>query len=131
MPTTEVFFYVEKDGHCPVIDWLQELRQRDRLGFAKCVARIRQLAAAGHELRRPAADYLQDGISELRAKHGHVQYRLLYFFCGKNVTVIAHALIKSDAAVPSHDIARALQRKALFEAAPARHTYYQEIDYAP
>ena len=40
-------------------------------------------SAEGHELRRPEADFLRDGI-----------YELLYFFHGQNVAVLAHGLTK-------------------------------------
>jgi hypothetical protein len=39
------------------------------------------------ELRRPEADYLQDGIYELRVGFQHVNYRMLYFFY-KNIAVV-------------------------------------------
>jgi phage-related protein len=80
MPKTQVVFYQESDGDVPVLDWLKALLKSDRKGYAKCVTRIQQLADMGHELRRPAADYLRDDIYELRAKHINVQYRILYFF---------------------------------------------------
>ncbi|MDJ0617453.1 MAG: hypothetical protein QNJ63_12035 [Calothrix sp. MO_192.B10] len=39
----------------------------------RCKICVNLLAAAGYELRRPAADYLRSGIYELRAKHRRVQ----------------------------------------------------------
>ena len=78
---TTVFFRDEKN--IPVLDWLKELKQKDRQGYAKCVARIRMLSQLGHELRRPLADYLDQGIYELRIRRGRVNYRILYFFTGK------------------------------------------------
>ena len=60
----------------------RDLLKSNERAWANCRARIELLADLGHELRRPAADYLRDGIYELRAKQGHVQYRLLYFFHG-------------------------------------------------
>jgi len=79
----------------------------------------------GHELRRPTADFLRDGIYELRAKQGHVQYRILYFFHGRNVAILAHSLTKEDE-IRAVDIERALKRKRLFEANPQRHTYEED-----
>ena len=93
--------------------------------WANCRARIELLNMFGHELRRPAADILRDGIYELRAKHGHVQYRILYFFHGRNVAVLAQSLTKEDS-IPSADIERALRRKRLFERNPKAHTYEHE-----
>ncbi|GAB4353992.1 MAG: hypothetical protein Kow0099_38220 [Candidatus Abyssubacteria bacterium] len=77
MPETEVVLYVDEKGKAPLLDWMDRLPARVRY---KCVARIERLAACGHELRRPEADYLRDGIHELRVRHGRVNYRILYFF---------------------------------------------------
>jgi phage-related protein len=79
MPQTDMVFYQDDDGHVPVLEWLRALQRRDRRAHAKCVARIQRLAAMGHELRRPEADYLRDGLYELRARRGRVRYRILYF----------------------------------------------------
>ena len=126
MPQTQVVFYQETDGEVPVLEWLMQLVKQNRKGYANCVARIGQLAASGYELRRPAADYLRDGIYELRAKHIRVQYRQLYFFSGQNVAILAHAITKEEEAVPAIDIERALLRKRLFEENPEAHTYVEE-----
>jgi phage-related protein len=67
-----------------------------------------------HELRRPAADFLRNGIYELRAKHQNVQYRILYFFHSQNVAILAHAITKGGPAVPDSDIDRAIARKRFF-----------------
>ena len=90
-----------------------------------CCVRIELLQQFRHELRRPSADFLRDGIYELRAKQGRVQYRILYFFHGRNVAILAHSLTKEDG-IPSVDIERALKRKRLFEANPKGHTYEED-----
>src|ERR1700757_5068519 len=121
MPKTTVYFYQESPGDVPVWDWLKDLKKHDRKGFAKCVAKIQRLEVLGHELRRPEADYLEDGIYELRAKKGRVNYRTLYFFHGKTVALLAHALTKEED-IPLSDLTRAKNRKAAFERNPAAHT---------
>jgi len=126
MPRTQLVFFKDDDGTAPVRDWLLELRQRQRRAFAKCVVRIRRLAELGHELRRPEADLLQDGIYELRARIGRVNYRVLYFFHGQNVAILVHALTR-EAKVPKGDIERALRRKAAFKSHPASHSFEQDI----
>ena len=118
----QVVFYQKADGRAPVREWLRELRTSDAKAHAKCVARIERLAELGHELRRPEADFLRDGVYELRARKGRVNYRLLYFFHGKSTAVLAHALTKEDA-VPAIDIERALARKALLEKDPKTHIH--------
>lgn len=125
MPRTHVAFYQEADGEAPVLSWLRELRRSNERAWANCRARIELLAQSGHELRRPAADYLRDGIYELRAKQGHVQYRILYFFHGRQAAILAHSLTKEDR-VPASDIERAIKRKKMFEADPSKHTYEDE-----
>lgn len=53
----------------------------------------------------PRGDYLRDGIYELRAAQGHVNFRILYFFQGRIAAVLSHALTKRDA-VPEVEINR-------------------------
>jgi phage-related protein len=122
LPKILVVFFQEADGHAPVREWLRALRNREPRAHARCVARIRRLAALGHELRRPEADNLQDGVHELRARSGHVHYRLLYVFHGREVAVLLHALTK-EGAVPAADIHRALLRKMLLDTEPDAHMH--------
>lgn len=76
----------------------------------------------GHELRRPESDTLRDGTHELRARLGHVNYRILYFIHGRVVAVLLHALVKEDV-VPDADIDLAVARKNRFSRDPAKHTF--------
>ncbi|HSU52763.1 MAG TPA: type II toxin-antitoxin system RelE/ParE family toxin [Candidatus Dormibacteraeota bacterium] len=80
MPQTTILFFRKPNEGAPVWAWLQELRKLNPKAYAKCLVRVRRLAEMGHELRRPEADVLRDGIYELRARLGTVNYRLLYFF---------------------------------------------------
>lgn len=67
MAETEVFFYREsQDGRVPLLQWLEGLPTKVQ---AKCTERIDRLGELGHELRRPEADFLRDGIYELRASY--------------------------------------------------------------
>lgn len=126
MPTTSILFYQENAGDVPVLEWLQELKRKNMKGFLSCAARIDRLATYGHELRRPVADYLRDGIYELRAKHRNVQYRIFYYFEGQNVVVLSHAIVKKTSAVPKKDIDLAIKRKEKFERDPKQHTYVEK-----
>src|SRR5882762_1939601 len=125
MPRTYVAFYRDAEGQAPVVNWLRELLKTNEKAWAHCRARIELLAQFGHELRRPSADFLRDGIYELRAKQGHVQYRILYFHHGRNVAILAHSLTKEDE-VPDLDIEKAIARKKLFAMNPKEHTYESE-----
>lgn len=122
MPQTQVIFYLENDGSVPVLDWLDSLGDKAR---AKSLVRIERLKELGHQLRRPEADYLRDGIYELRVSLQGIHHRILYFFHGHAVAVLSHGLVK-ERAVPSKEIEFAIQRKIQFEAEPARHTYSED-----
>ncbi|MCP4693163.1 MAG: type II toxin-antitoxin system RelE/ParE family toxin [Desulfobacterales bacterium] len=118
MPKTEVVLYAEDDGTCPLIRWLDGLSYKAR---EKCIVKIERLAAMGFELRRPEADYLRDKIYELRAALGGVQYRMLYFFW-HDKAIISHGLIKKKT-VPPKEIDLAIERRAMFEKNPLKHTH--------
>ena len=123
MPEIQVVFYREANGSVPTQEWLNRLNRRAR---AKCRWLIECLQAQGHEFRRPQADYLRDGIYELRTRIGNVRYRMLYFFHGNVAAVISHGIIKKMTEVPPREIERAIRRKRLFEQKPEQHT--QEIE---
>ena len=72
MPETDVLLFAEEDGSAPLLAWLDDLPPKVR---DKCIVRIERLAQLGHELRRPEADLLRDGIHELRVRHQGVHYR--------------------------------------------------------
>jgi phage-related protein len=125
MPRMEVVFYQEAEGDVPVLDWLKKLRRADHRAYETSVAAIERLAQFGHELRRPLADFLRDGVYELRFRKDRVNYRILYFFHGRNLAILGHALTKEDK-VPKTDIERAIRRKKAFEADPQTHTYSKQ-----
>ncbi len=114
-----VVFFREKDGSAPLLDWLGALPHAAQ---DRCTERIERLHKLGHLLRRPEADYLRDGIYELRVRRERINYRMLYFFHGQETAVLSHGLIKQQAAVPPHEIERAMARKRAFQRDPKRHT---------
>src|SRR5438105_15689193 len=117
MPATSVILFQDDSESVPVLDWLDSLPQKVR---AKCLLRIERLAEVGYELRRPEADYLRDGIYELRVRHQSVNYRMLYFFHGQTAAVLSHGLQKEDV-VPPGEIDLAVERKDTFKANPKKH----------
>jgi phage-related protein len=120
MPKTKVVFYKEDDGSVPS-EWLDSLQER---ALDKCTVKIERLREMGHELRRPEADLLRDGVYELRIGLQHMNYRILYFFHGKVAAVISHGLMKEDK-VPSKEIDKAVERKRKFELNPELHTHVE------
>jgi phage-related protein len=126
VPQTEVYFYCDLNGQSEVFEWLVQLRARNSKAFIQCLAKLRLLRMFGYELRRPAVDYLQDGIYELRAKQGTVQYRLLYFFHGRNVAIVAHGITKKKT-IPAIEIERAIERRRLYEKESAKHRFPKDV----
>ena len=129
MPAINIVFYQAQPGDSPVLDWLKAINASNPKAYDKCRAAIARLALLGHELRRPEPDYLRDDIYELRIRSGSVNYRLLYFFHGRTVSVVAHGLTK-EAVVPAASINQAIARKAAFTANPSAHTFKGEINDA-
>lgn len=118
MPTTEVVLFAEEDGTSPLLEWLDE---QDAKVQDKCLVRIERLRDLGHELRRPEADYLGDGIYELRIRYRRVNYRILYFFHDRRA-ILSHGLTK-ESRVPDAEIERAKRRLAAYGADPGKHIY--------
>ena len=116
MPKTDVVLFAEDNGAVPLLEWLdrQPTKAQD-----KCIVRIERLAELGHDLRRPEADYLRDGIYELRVSRQGVNYRMLYFFI-KKIAVLSHGLTK-EGKVPDMEIEKAIKNRAKFERDPDLH----------
>jgi phage-related protein len=120
LPKTELVFYCEPNGIAPFMEWFEKLPEKVQ---DKMVVRIERLRDLGHELRRPETDYVRDDIYELRVKHRAVNYRVLYFFHGRQLVVLSHGFLKQRAKVPDREIKLAVQRRVRFWQSPNRHTY--------
>jgi len=106
------------DDLVPVLNWLDTIPRKAQ---NKCIIRIERLSELGYELRRPEADYLRDGIYELRSKFQKVNYRILYAYHNKTA-VLLHGCTKERDIDPA-DINIALTRYELFQSNPGLHTY--------
>lgn len=118
MPRVEVVFFREDEETVPMRDWLDSIPKKAQ---AKCLAKLGRLEESGHELRRPEADYLRDGIYELRVRLQSVNYRMLYCFHGRTAAVVSHGIVKQRK-VPAKEIDLAIVRKGLFEADSEAHS---------
>jgi hypothetical protein len=121
MPETEVVIFKEKEGSVPLLEWMDGLLPKVQ---DKLLARIELLEEKGYELHRPHADTLRDGVHELRARHGTVNYRVLFFYHQKTA-VLSHGLTK-EGAVPNAEIDLAVTRYRAFEKDPESHTYREK-----
>ena len=104
-----VYFFVDKDGCRPVKEFIYSLTQKER---AKVYAYIGELKKQGNNLRRPMADYLRDGIYELRPKDN----RIFYFFYLGDQAVLVHAIKKHVQKIPDKDLRLCIKRKVEAEA---------------
>lgn len=119
MPQTTLLLFRESDGTVPLLEWLDRIPKKPR---AKCLVRLERLAQLGHELRRPEADFVRDGIFELRVGWQGGNYRMLYFFAGQAVVVVTHGLVK-ERVVPPKEIDLAVARMKKFQSDPESHTH--------
>jgi phage-related protein len=104
MPAVRLVLFRASDGTVPLVDWLERLRNK------------------GHELRRPDADYLRDGVYELRIGLRGANYRLLYFFHRRSAVVISHGIVK-ERVVPAKEIDRAVRHMNEYLSDPGFHSY--------
>jgi phage-related protein len=122
MPQIEVILYCEDDGTAPLDDWLDTLQVKAR---DRCLALLTLLRQKGNELRRPYVENVGEGLYELRVKFFRVNYRMLYFFHGRDAAVVSHGFSKEQK-IPRREIDLALERKRKFEGEPRRHTFSPE-----
>jgi phage-related protein len=122
VPAVNVTFFRDEDGQVPFIRWFGELNSKVQ---DKCRVRLERLAQLGHELRRPEADFLRDGIYELRVGFQGSNYRILYFFHGREAVVVSHGLVK-ERIVPPTEIDRAIRNRLAFLRNAQKHTYEEE-----
>lgn len=123
MPKTAIVIYQEKEGDVPLLQWLD---LQDSTVQDKCIERIERLEEEGYRLRRPHCDLLEDGIYELRAKKGTVNYRILYTFVGQNIVLLSHGCTKKKE-VPKKEIKIAKSNRDKYMQNPEAHTYREEI----
>lgn len=121
MPQTEILLFRKADEEIPLLGWLAALQRREPKAWRKCLAAILLLESEGFKLRRPQAEHLGDGIYELRVKLKSINYRMLYFFHGQNVAVLAQGFTKEDK-VPVTEINYASEARKLVESDPKRYT---------
>ena len=128
MPAAIIRIYRDDDGSAPFLDWLQKIERRNRKVYEKCRSYVRRLAEQGHELRRPTADLLRDGVYELRFNMLGVNYRILYGFAGKDLVMISHGITKK-AKVPPAEIDKAAERLAKYKSNPERYGLKEADDH--
>lgn len=99
-----ICFFVDERGDNPVKEFILRLSVKER---AKVIAYLDELKVKGHTLRRPIADYLGEGIYELRPRDN----RIFYFFYLRENAVLLHAIRKKTDKIPVGDMELCIKRK--------------------
>src|SRR5579859_6113848 len=105
----KISYYTTPRGDCPFQTFLDGSTEKVKAKFFKLMTILED---KGADLRRPYADFLRDGIWELRVGFGGDQYRALYFFRDAKDIIVTHGIIKKSDKVPPPEIDRALRCKA-------------------
>ena len=96
--------YCDKQTNpCPVTDFIDGLAPKHQIKIIRFLSLLEEM---GPTLPRPYADFLRDGIHELRIKLSGDQIRMLYFFCFRKFIVLYIAFIKNRRQVPETLIER-------------------------
>lgn len=107
-------FYKKENGRCPVMDFLNDLDHKKDIPYIE--NKMRQLEEHGYNLRRPHADFLEDGIYELRISTINGAFRILYFFFDKNKIILTNGFNKKKGPVPvTHLITAKEYQKKYYE----------------
>lgn len=104
-----IYHFVDEDGNKPVKIFIDSLTDKEQ---AKIYAYLGELKNQGNNLRRPMADYLRDGIYELRPKEN----RIFYFFYLRDRAVLVHAIKKHIKRIPEYDLKLCIKRRVRIEA---------------
>lgn len=96
-----VEFFEKSDGSFPVEDFIlsQDLKMQ-----AKLFRMLELLELKGNELREPYSKFLEDGIYEIRAKHGSDITRVLYFFISGRTIILTNGFVKKTQKTPRMEL---------------------------
>ena len=103
-----VEFYETESGHCPVREFLEDLKESDPDDFAIVVAGLAKLRNSQYH-REPLSKALGEGLFELRHV-GKLNTRVLWFFMKGRRIVLLHAIRNKGQAIPARDLATARER---------------------
>lgn len=108
----EIILYDDKDGRCPVQEFLDSLEPKL---LAKTLRTIDLLEMNGPLLREPYSKPLENGIFELRSKQGSDITRVLYFFIIGKKAVLTNGFVKKTQKTPNEEKELAKKYKADYE----------------
>ena len=104
----EVLLYETEAGHCPMLEFLEELRRRDIVLHQRLVKQLEKISDSQYH-REPFSRSVGDGLFELRVL-GIQAVRALYCFRQEGRVLVLHAFRKRARKLPSHERQVALAR---------------------
>ena len=105
-----VEFYETGAGRCPVLEFLEELKESDPGDFAAVLAGLAKLRNRKYHAE-PLSKALGSGLFELRHV-GKLNTRVIWFFMKGRRIITVHAIRNKGQAIPDHDLRTAQQRMA-------------------
>jgi phage-related protein len=105
-----VEFYELASGHCPVREFLDELKESDPNDFAAVLAGLAKLRDRNYH-REPLSKSLGNDLFELRHV-GKLNTRVLWFFMKGRRIIAVHAIRNKGQAIAERDLRTARERMA-------------------
>ncbi|MDO8474278.1 MAG: type II toxin-antitoxin system RelE/ParE family toxin [bacterium] len=100
-----VKFYTDRTtGKSPVLDYIEELNDKEKAKIAKYIEFLR--INKGY-LDEPHSRHIAGKIRELRVDFSKNRYRVFYFIFVKKTIILLHAFLKSTAKTPIGEIQKA------------------------
>ena len=104
-------FYREKNGFCPIEDFLDRLNEKMRV---KVVRELQLLEEFGSELRMPHSRLISNGIFELRVKYSSDIVRVFFFFDHNKIIILTNGYIKKQQKLSKKDFELAMSYKSAY-----------------
>jgi len=98
------FYKNIKTGQVPVLDYIENLNERER---AKVLRYIELLRENRGYLDEPYSKHIKGKIRELRVDFGKNKHRIFYFSFIKKTIILLHVFLKKTTKTPVSEIKRA------------------------
>lgn len=110
----EILFYADSRGHQPVLEWMEELKEKEPHTFRRMFYLLQWLEENGESLR--AGKIKRKDIKRLTGTNDIWQIRVdenrvLYFYYGQDSIVLTNQFKKKKNKTPKKEIIRAENRK--------------------
>lgn len=97
----EVLFYTKSSGKIPVLDYIDDLSEKDQAKVAACLESIRDL---GFDSPRVEFRQIEGKLWEIKIKLSSGGHRIFYVSLAKKKMVLLHAYKKQSQKAPTKEI---------------------------